>query len=174
MAWLCMAALVTAILAWLHIFFAASWIGGAALFNLGIGPSLAKLSPSAGGEFFVKVTPKIINFFRIVSGLTVLFGFLLLYSFTNGNLELASPSNYWGLKIIGGALFGFIAFLLVQLEVVPTSHKALKELSQTTLHGSQQPSDRFLRLVKRSSYGAALVFVLLLVTIVFMIGAAFY
>ena len=134
------------------------------MFNLVISPNLTKLSSAAGGEFFVKIAPKVTNFFRIVSGLTVLFGILLLYSFTNGNLELASPNNYWGLGITGGATFGFTAFLLVQLEVAPTFQKALKELSRTTLHSSQPPSDKFLRLTKRVNYGAALVFVLLLVT----------
>ncbi len=168
-----MAGLVTAVLAWFHIFFAASWLGGAALFNLGLGPSLAKLSPSSSGEFFVKVAPRLTTFFRVVSGLTVLFGFLLLYSFTEGNLEIASPSNIWGLKVTSGATVGFIAFLLIQLEMAPTFQKALKEL-QTALQNNQPPRDKFLRLAKRVNVEAALVFVLLIVAIIFMIGAAWF
>jgi uncharacterized membrane protein len=70
--------LITAVVAWLHIISAIGWLGGGIMFAFVVGPALAKLSPPSSGEFLVKVVPRVVLFFQISAGTTILFGVLLL------------------------------------------------------------------------------------------------
>ncbi len=166
--------LIVALLAWLHIFFAVGWLGGGILFGFVIGPALGQLSPPASGEFFKKVVPRVVRFMQIVPGLTILFGLLLLYAFTNGDLSVVSPANSWGLKITIGMTIGLIALLTAELLAVPAFRKAVRIIGQAPPAGTQGPPAELLATLKRARISSRVTVLLLIITLVFMVGSAFY
>ena len=89
--------LTTWILAWLHVVSAICWLGGGIMFAFVVGPALSRLSPASSGEFLVKVVPRVVLFFQVLAGLTILFGVLLLYNM--GGFGLLSPSTSYGLDL---------------------------------------------------------------------------
>ncbi len=166
--------LIVALLAWLHIFFAVGWLGGGIMFGFVIGPALSRLSPPASGEFFKKVVPRVLRFFQIVPGLAILFGLLLLYAFTNGDLSLVSPTSSWGFKIILGMTVGLIAFLTGELLAVRYFYRAIGMMGQAPSAGSQGPPTELLATLKKARISATVTVLLLVVALVFMVGSAFY
>jgi uncharacterized membrane protein len=166
--------LTTAILAWLHIFSAMGWLGGGVMFAFVIGPALKKLSPPSSGEFLVKVVPRVVLFFRITAGTTVLFGVLFLYSFSHGNFSILSFSTTFGTDLTVGLSIGFIAFLISEFVAVPTQLKAVKMIREMQASGQHQPPAEFPKTLKRASDAATLAVVLLILTSVFMVASGFY
>ncbi len=84
------------------------------------GPGLAKLSPPSSGEFLLKVVPRVVRFFQIAAGSTILFGILFLYSFSNGHVEeILSFSTSFGVDLTIGLSIGFVAFLISEFVAVP-------------------------------------------------------
>lgn len=164
---------IVAVLAWLHIFFAVGWLGGGIMFGFVIGPALSRLSPPASGEFFKKVVPRILRFFQIVPGLTILFGLLLLYAYTDGNLSVVSLGNSWGLKITLGMTIGLIALLNVELLAVPYFHKAMRIVGQAPSAGSQGPPAELLATLRKARISATVTVFLLIIALMFMVGSAF-
>jgi uncharacterized membrane protein len=166
--------LIFAALAWLHIFFAVCWLGGGTLFVFVIGPAVAKLSPPTSGEFFKKVIPKVLRFFQIMPTLTILFGLILLYVFINGDFSTLSLMNSWSLKIIIGMATGFVAFLSGEIVAVPNFQKGITMIGQPRSDGSQGPPTELLKTLKKARLASALSVILLIVTLIFMVGSAFY
>jgi len=166
--------LVTAIFAWLHIFFSVGRLGGGIMFGFVIGPALAKLSPTASGEFFTKVVPRVLRFFQIVPGLAIFFGLLLLYTFTNGDLSKMSPTNSWGLQITIGMTIGLVAFLNGELLAVRYFHKVVEMIRQASSSGGQGPPADFFKTLNKARMSATVTVLLLIIALVFMVGSGFY
>lgn len=166
--------LVTAILAWFHIFFAVGWLGGGIMFGFVVGPALGKLSPPASGEFFTKVVPRVLRFFQIVPGLAILFGLLLLYAFTNGDLSQLSPMNGWGLRITLGMTTGLVALLTGELLTVPYFRRVIGMIGKAPSGGSQGPSAVFFSALKRARISATITVLLQIIALVFMVASAWY
>lgn len=144
------------------------------MFGFVIGPALGKLSPPASGEFFTKVVPRVLRFFRIVPGLAILFGLLLLYAYTNGDLSQVSPMTGWGLRITIGMTIGLVALLTGELLSVPSFHKVIGMIGKAPSGGSQGPSAEFLSRLRRARVSATVTVLLLIIALVFMVGSAWY
>ncbi len=166
--------LVIAIIAWLHVASAISWLGGGIMFAFVIGPALAKLSPPSSGEFLVKVVPRVVRFFQIMAGSTVLFGVLLIYSLGGNSFDLLSPSHFYGVDLTIGLSIGFITFLISEAVAVPIQLKAIRMIRGMQAAGQHQPPAEFPKTLKRASDTATLTVYLLILTLVFMIAAGFY
>jgi uncharacterized membrane protein len=167
--------LVTAILAWLHIFSAISWLGGGLMFALVVGPGLAKLSPPSSGEFLVKVVPRVVRFFQITAGTTILFGVLFLYSYTKGDIsDFLSFSTHFGLYLTIGLSLGLIAFLISEFVAVPIQLKAVRMIKEMQAAGQHQPPPDLPKTLKLAANLATLTVVLLILTSIFMVASGFY
>ena len=142
------------------------------MFAVVVGPALAKLSPPSSGEFLVKVVPRVVRFFQIVAGTTVLFGVLLLYSL--GSLSLLDPSTSYGADLTIGLSLGLLAFLISEFVAVPIQVKAINMIKEMQASGQHQPPAEFPKTLKRASNTATLTVILLIVASVFMVAAGFY
>jgi uncharacterized membrane protein len=164
--------LISAILAWCHVVSAICWLGGGIMFAFVVGPALAKLSPPSSGEFLVKVVPRVVRFFQIFAGSTILFGALLLYSL--GSLPLLDPSTSYGLELTIGLSIGFVTFLISEFVAVPIQNKAINMIKEMQASGQHQPPAEFPKTLKMASNLATLTVFLLILASVFMVAAGFY
>jgi uncharacterized membrane protein len=164
--------LLTAVLAWLHVISAISWLGGGIMFGIIIAPMLSKLSPPAAGEFLVKVGPRVARFFQAFAGLTVLFGLLLLYNI--GGFGLLTLSNTYGIELTIGVSFALAAFVVSEFFAVPPILKAVRLIKQMQSSGSHEPPAELAKTLRIAGATAMFLLVLLLLTSVFMVAAGFY
>ena len=164
--------LITWVLAWLHVASAICWLGGGILFAFVVGPALARLSPAASGEFLVKIVPRIVRFFQVFAGLTILFGILLLYNL--GGFSLLSPSSSYGLDLSLGALFAILAFVETEAIAAPIQLKAVRMVREMLSTGAHQPPAALPSTLRMARVTATLAVVLLVLASVFMVGAGFY
>ncbi len=164
--------IIVGILTWFHIFSVIGWSGAALTFLITVKPTLAKFSPQASGEFFLKVLPRFARSVQILSALTLTFGPLLAFTMNDGppnQFNLVSP---WSICIVIGAAIGITAFLVVFLLLTPTARK-LEHVIRKMQQNPQQPPPVELKLLqKRLSIIPPLAVTLLLLTEVFMVAAA--
>jgi hypothetical protein len=142
------------------------------MFAFVVGPALAKLSPSSSGEFLLKVVPRVVRFFQIFAGTTILFGVLLLYNL--GSMPLLNPSTFYGADLTIGLSIGFIAFLVSEFVSVPIQLRAVRMVKEMQASGQHQPPAEFPKTLKRASNTATLTVLLLILASVFMVAAGFY
>ena len=142
------------------------------MFAFVVGPALAKLSPPSSGEFLVKVVPRVVRFFQIFAGTTVLFGVFLLYSL--GSLPLLDPSTFYGADLTIGLSIGFVAFLLSEFVSVPIQVKAINMIREMQASGQHQPPAEFPKTLRLASRTATLTVLLLVLASIFMVAAGFY
>lgn len=164
--------LLTAILAWLHIISAISWLGGGIMFGIIIAPTLSKFSPAGSGEFLVRVGPRVARFFQVIAGLTILFGFLLLWNV--GGFGLLTPSTTYGLELMTGVTFALLAFVAAEAFAVPPLLRAVRLIRQMQDAGQHQPPAELPKALRASATGATATLILLLLTSAFMVAAGFY
>ena len=144
------------------------------MFAFVVGPGLKNLSPASSGEFLVKVVPRVVRFFQIAAGSTILFGVLFLYSFSNGDFGILSFSTHFGTYLTIGLSIGFIAFLLSEFAAVPTQMKAVRMIKGMLASGQHQPPADFPKTLKRAADLATLAVLLLILASVFMVASGFY
>ena len=167
--------LLTAIWAGLHVISAMMWLGGGILFGAFIAPALGKLSPQASGEFFVKIIPRVMRFFQIVALTTVVFGILLLYNITNGDIGSLSPTASWyGFDITFGVLFAAIAFVLSEAVSVPALGRVVRLIKELQTSGQAHPTPQLPRAIRLATWTAYSTVLLLIITLAFMVSAGFY
>lgn len=163
--------LLVTVLAFFHIFFAMLWLGGSFIFAFALGPIVQSFSPQAQREFYIK-SVSVNRYFRIVTSLTVLFGFLLLYVFVNGDFSMLTTTA-WGQKILVGMTLGFAAFLLTNLYTAPHLDRAAS-LMRETADSATLPPPEFLKLSRAGVISAGITLFLVLITLIFMVSAGFY
>jgi len=144
------------------------------MFAFVVGPALRTLSPPSSGEFLVKVVPKVVRFFRISAGGTVLFGLLFLYSFSGGDFSILSFSTHLGAELTIGVSIGLIAFLTAEFVAAPRQVKAVNVIKEMMAAGQHQPPADFPRTLKRAADSALVTVILLILTSVFMVASGFY
>jgi uncharacterized membrane protein len=164
--------LLTAILAWLHIISAISWLGGGIMFGVIIAPMLSKFSPPAAGEFLVRVGPRVGRFFQVFAGTTILFGLLLLYNV--GGIGLLTFSNTYGIELTVGVIFALAAFVVSEFFSVPPLLRAVRLVKEMQSSGRHEPPAELPRALKVAGATAMLTLILLLLTSAFMVAAGFY
>ena len=164
--------LLTWILAWLHVISAIGWLGGGILFAFVVGPALGKLSPASSGEFLLKVVPGVVRFFQVSAGLTILFGFLLLYNL--GGLALLSTTSFYGLDLTVGITLAIVAFLESEFVAVRFQLKAVRLVREMASSIQHQPPVDLPGALRMARITATVAVLLLLATSIAMVGAGFY
>lgn len=164
--------LVTWVLAWLHVLFAVSWLGGGIVFAFVVAPALSKLTPSGSGEFTVKVLPSVIRFFQATAGLTVVFGLALLFNM--GGPSLLSLSNSYGLNLSLAVTFALAAFIMSEFVGAPALLKVVRMARAALTSPTHAPPPEFPKALRMADLTGRATVVLLLITLVFMVGAGFY
>ena len=123
----------------------------------------------------MKIAPKVMRFFQIVAGSTVLFGALLAYvGISNGDFPGLAWSTNWGVGITVGLSLGLIAFLVGELMAVPALGKVVKIIGEMQRTGQHGPPEGLGKALARARVTATVTVVLLIATLVFMITAGFY
>lgn len=165
--------LLQTILAYAHILSAMGWVGAGLLFGLVIAPRLPRLSLPSSREFFVKVVPSILRFFQIVAVLTLVFGALLLYVMTSGDLRQVSTSTSWGFALTFGLPSALAVFLFSEVVTVPALKRVVDLHGKMSPDGSNVPPE-LPRAARRAGMTALTTLALLLLTVSFMVAAGFY
>ena len=165
---------VTATLALFHIFSAIGWLGAALFFTTVVGPVLPRLSPPARSELILKMFHRQATYIEIFSGLTVVFGVGLALARSDGDLSIFLPTSSWGLRITAGATIALIAFVIAFAIVIPGVKNLIKMVEQMQQNPQQPPPAEFFGVQKRIRYGAMAVLILLIIVLVFMVGAVRY
>jgi uncharacterized membrane protein len=165
--------LLTTILAYLHILSAMMWLGGAILFGFVIAPGLSELKTSSVRDFYVTIAPRMIRFFQVVAGSTVLFGLLLVYIMTKYEGNSLSLTTGWGVDITIGSGLAILALLVSEFMVGPAYGKLVR-LHQGSPSDGSNPPPQLARLARTAGAAAIVVLVLLLTTMAFMAAAGFY
>ncbi len=164
---------LTDLLATLHVLFAIAWLGGGIMFGFIVAPKVGQTSPAASREFFVKVAPAVLRFFTIVPGLAVVFGLLLVYNITGGDWSMLSPSTSWGFDVSTGMGFAFAALVVGEVGASPALHRVVRIMTDLGSPGGPGP-EQIPPAVQRARILATASIVLLIITMVFMVGAGFY
>ena len=165
--------LLTALLAYGHVLSAVAWLGGDLFFGSLFASKLGRLSPETSRDFFLLFVPGVSRFFQVVSGTTIVFGLLLLYNMTHGDLSQLGFSTGWGAEITLGMATALVAFVLGEVLMVPAASKVVALQRKSPATGAP-PSPEFRRTLRTLSLGGGLSMALLLVTLAFMVGAGYY
>ena len=164
---------LTDLLATFHVLFAISWLGGGIMFGFVVAPRVGQTSPPAAREFFLRVGPGVLRFFQVVPALTIVFGLLLLYNITGGDWSQLSPSTAWGFNVSLGMTFALAAVVVGEAGASPALHRLIGIFDKLGTPGGSTP-DQIPSAVNRARILATASIALLLITMVFMVGAGFY
>jgi hypothetical protein len=143
------------------------------LFGVVISPRIAKLSLPGRREFVLGVAPGILRFFQVAAGMTILFGLLLLYNMTNGDLSQLSFATAWGRSLVLGMATALVAFVLTEAVTVRALRKVIRLNQRMLPDGSEAPTD-LPSAVHRAQQLTLVNAFLLLLTLAFMVSAGFY
>lgn len=164
---------LTDLLATFHVLFAVLWLGGGIMFGFLIAPRIGQTSPSTAREFFLKVGPAVLRYFQVIPALTILFGLLLLGNIVGGDWGQLSPSTAWGFDVSLGMLFAIAAFVVGEAGAAPALHRLIGVFERLGTPGGPGP-EAIPPAVARARLLASASLALLVVTMVFMVGAGFY
>ena len=159
-------------LTWFHIVSVIGWTGAALTFFVSIGPSLAKLSPQANGEFALKVFPRFVRSVQIFTVLTLVFSPLLAWQMNDGPPNAFDLKSPWSIAITIGASIGIASFFVVFGVLTPLAKKLGRLILQMQHNPQQSLSAELQRVQKSLAIGAPLGVVLLLLAEVLMVTAA--
>jgi uncharacterized membrane protein len=164
--------LVTGIINWFHVVSVIGWTGAVVTFIVSLQPSLAKFSPQANGEFVVKVLPRLVRSIQLFAVFTLIFGPLLAFTMNDGEPNVFNFVSPWSVFITIGAALGITMLLMVFFFLTPTASRLVRVVSALQKN-PQKPSPAELKVLgKRMAIGTPLSLALLLLTEVFMVGAA--
>lgn len=104
--------MVSAAIAWVHIFSAICWLGSAVFFAAVLGPVISRLTPGSRGELLIAAMGRIEKFELTVATMTVAFGLLLALSLSE-----------WTPLIFFGASCGIIAYAIGVAGMTPVTRR---------------------------------------------------
>ena len=151
------------------------WLGGALLSTFIILPVFKKWSPSTRKEFLSTFMPKWIPYMLVSSIFTLLFGFLLAYNMSNGNLgSILFHVDSWASYIEIGAILGLIAFVFAEIIIIPIGKK-WASLTDALAKEGKDPysSQEVMGLQKKLDTVASVGLVFLILTLIMMVAAGF-
>lgn len=149
-----------------HVLAAMGWLGGGIFMGFIIGPSISSLTPGAGLEFFVKVLPKILRFFQISVGTTLLFGILLFLEVGNGLTTTQFD------EIAAGVVLAIATGVIALAETIPSFRKVSK-IANEAIQNKQPPSPDIAKYGRRARQGSLVGVGLLLIVLALMIASGF-
>jgi uncharacterized membrane protein len=155
-----------------HILSAMGWLGGGILTTFVLGPNVGKLPPPAALAFNAKVLPRAIRFVQMMVASTLLFGVLLLYAWTDGNMAYLTTTT-GGMTLSAGISLALVAAVIAAGVTIPAFNKISKIANQMLEGGLQAPPPELKKYGTRARRGALLALVLLLVVLAAMVSAGF-
>jgi uncharacterized membrane protein len=162
--------LVTQIFAFGHVLSAMGWLGGGMFTALALGPNLRKMSQGASLEFNAKVLPNLMRFVQVSIGSTILFGLLLLYAVSNGDMSYFSTTQG---EVSVGIVLALVTAIIAWSVTIP-SFKKVSRAAAAALGGSQQgPPTEMMTYAKRARQGSMVGVILLIITLAMMVAAGF-
>lgn len=167
---------VILLLRWLHLAFAIGWMGATIFFDLVLGPVLGRLTAPARSELLVRLIPKALRYFNAFSLLTLLAGFGLAASLTDGNLSFFFTGNPWGSRILVGGSISLITGIIAMGVISPAANRIVRILSQQPAPAApptQGPPPQLLSAQRRLQAGSMASLLLLFIVLVFMVWARF-
>jgi hypothetical protein len=130
----CMTAEIVQVLAFGHVLSAVGWLGGM-LTAFALGPNLRKMSQAASLEFNAKVLPNLERFVQASIGSTILFGLLLLYAVSNGDMSYFSSTPGQGVSV--GLVLGLVTAMVAWGVTIP-SFKKVSRAAAGSLEGASR------------------------------------
>ena len=115
-----MSSLLVVALAWLHVLFAAVWIGSAILFIAVLGPVVSVLSPQSRSEFMARFLPKMEVFLNYVVPTLLASGAALFVAMSWG---APLVPDAWTLSVAVGGALGLATYLYALATLVPASRR---------------------------------------------------
>ncbi len=163
--------LLNGVLAWLHILGAVGWLGTAMLFGIVLGPTLAKLSPSARSELVIKLFPRFLPYLQGFASFTLVMGVALALVLAQGDYSIYAPTHSFGLYISVGAGLALVALIVALGIVVPSARKVL-EMTKALAEKPGAPPNELMKASMRMRRGTTAALILLLVVLALMVAAA--
>ncbi len=163
--------LLNAVVAWLHILGAVGWLGTAMLFGIVLGPTLAKLSPSARSELVIKLFPRFLPYLQGFASFTLLMGVALALVVAQGDYSIYAPTHPFGLYISVGAGLSLVSLIVALGVVVPSARKVLA-MTKGLAEKPGAPPNELMKASMRMKSGATVVLIVLLIVLAFMVAAA--
>lgn len=139
-----------------------------------VGPGLQKLSPPSRLEFTARLIPKILRYMMGMIAGTFVFGLLLLYYMTGGDLSMLSPSTTFGAAISAGIAIAVITAILAFTVIFPSFYKMASIAEGVLKSSGQPPPPEMMKYAKRAEMGSMTGALLLLLVLVMMVSAGFY
>lgn len=164
--------LVSAVLAWLHIFSAIGWMGSAMFLAMVLGPSTRELPPPSRRDLVLRLFPRFIRFVTIFATLTLLFGVLLGLALMSDGSDILSPSTAWGLRITIGATLALVAYGLAMALGLRSAKKIVELVQKAQQDQQQAQAPELAKLTARLRLTAVIVTVLLSASLILMVAAA--
>ena len=164
--------LVSAVLAWLHIFSAIGWMGSAMFLAMVLGPSTRELPPPSRRDLVLRLFPRFIRFVSSFATLTLLFGVLLGLALLSDGSDTFSPSTPWGLRITIGASLALVAYVLAMALGVRSARKILGLVQKSEQDRQEAQASELAQLTTRLRLTAVTVTLLLSVSLILMVAAA--
>jgi hypothetical protein len=158
------------VLAFLHVAAGASWFGALMFLISVLGPGVRTFTPQASLEFLTKVGPGQLRFFLGAATATIVFGLALVFD------AFGSDASAWPSSIDVGMVLGLLAYLIAAFVAAPAFRNADKVAHEITSSQGPPPLELTAKLgayLKRGSMAATAVGVVLFLTLIFMVGAAF-
>ncbi len=143
------------------------------IFGALLTPVIRSLSIPAQRELMLKLYPKVVQYFRIVALLTIIFGVGLATAITNGSpLSLLNLSSAFGLRISAAAILALIVYAMLEALAFPSTAKVLQILQKLQSNPSLAPPPELSLHQNRMRVGLALGGFLLFIVLILMVAAA--
>jgi len=148
-------------------------LGYAVIFNLVIGPVLARGTRQSGlksAEFLFQAWPGVRGLAHAAVGGTGLFGLIFLGVFTNGNYSFFStlPGMYLGLGIV----LGLLAMIIGESIQIRTANKFVAAARFAVSNGQNEPTQEMKKHLKTMSAWGRISLILLVLAAALMIAAS--
>lgn len=163
---------LTVVFAWLHVFFAVGWVGGALLTTLVLEPTLRGLSSGTRIEFAGKFLPRVGMFMGLFSTLTIMSGIPLFFAITGGVLF---PDGYhpWGMMMYSGVALALAVYIFGIVVMMPYTRK-VEAVTKSQGANPSEKSAQMEKLMAKVEKLSLIDLMLLIVVLTLMVSAAFY
>jgi uncharacterized membrane protein len=155
-----------------HILSATGWLGGGILTVFVLGPNVARLPPPASLAFNAKVLPKVVRFVEMMIASTLLFGLLLLYAWTGGDMSYLTNTTE-GMTLSAGISLALVAAIIAAGVTIPSFNKISRIANQLLEGGLQAPPPELKKYGMRARRGSLVALALLLIVLAAMVSAGF-
>lgn len=163
---------LTVAFAWLHVFFAVGWVGGALLMTMVLEPTLRVLSPAARTEFAVNFLPRVGIFMGLFSTFTIMSGIPLYFTITGGVL-FPDGDGQWNAMLYSGVALALAVYIFGIVVLMPLTKK-VEDVTKSLGANPSEKSTELQRLMAKMGKLSLIDLVLLIMVLTLMVSMAFF